>query len=320
MKRYARILGTGGFLPEKILTNADLEKMVDTTDEWIVERTGIRRRHLLQGNEDISMMAETAARLALKAAQIDAQKIGLIIVATVTPDTLFPSVAGKLQCNLGVNRNACPAFDISAACAGFIYALSIANQYIQGGVVDYALIVGTEALSKFTDWTDRGTCILFSDGAGAVVLGSSDEPGVYSTHLHTDGCYADLLYLSGSLYNNDEPRYVRMKGNEVFKVAVKKLGSLIDETLEYNHMDKSQVDWLIPHQANMRIITATAKKLNIPMERIILTIEDQGNTSSASVPLALDQGIRDGRVKRGDVLLLEAFGAGFTWGSALVKY
>jgi 3-oxoacyl-[acyl-carrier-protein] synthase-3 len=318
--KYARILGTGSFLPEKTLTNADLEKMVDTTEAWILERTGIRCRHVLEEGQDNNTMVEIAANRAIEAAQIDKNKIGMVIVATVTPDTLFPNVASRLQYKLGINAHECPAFDLSGACAGFIYALSIANQYIKSGAVEYALVVGSEALTKFTDWTDRSTCILFSDGAGAVVLGADSEPGIYSTHLHADGAYGELLNLSGSLYNNDEPRYIRMKGNEVFKVAVKKLSSLVDETLAYNNITSDQIDWLIPHQANMRIIAAIAKKLSIPKEKVICTIAEQGNTSSASVPLALDIGVRDGRVKRGDMMLLEAFGAGFLWGSALIRY
>jgi 3-oxoacyl-[acyl-carrier-protein] synthase III len=318
--RYTRILGTGSYLPEKILTNADFEKTLDTTNEWIVERTGIHSRHIAHEDESSFTMAAIAAQRALDAAQIDKNKIGMIVVATVTQDTLFPSVATRLQYKLGINAAECPAFDLSAACSGFIYSLSIVDKYIKAGVVDYALVVGSEALSKFTDWSDRSTCVILADGAGAVVFGAADEPGVYSTHLHANGKYADLLYLDGSLYNNNVPRYMKMRGNEVFKVAVNKLSSLIDEVLAANNVQKEQIKWLIPHQANLRIIQATAKKLNIPMERVILTIGDQGNTSSASVPLALDIGVRDGRIQRGDIMLLEAFGGGFAWGAALIKY
>lgn len=317
--RYTRILGTGSYLPEKVLTNADFEKNLDTTNEWIVERTGISSRHITGKDESSFTMAAIAAQRALDAAQIDKNKIGMIIVGTVTQNTLFPSVATKVQYKLGIT-NECPAFDISAACSGFIYALSLADNYIKSGVIEHALVIGSEAITKFADWTDRSTCILVGDGAGAAVLGASEKPGIYSTHLHANGKYGDLLYLSGSLYDNNESRYFKMRGNEVFKVAVTKLSGLIDEVLTANKIEKEQIKWLIPHQANLRIIQATAKKLNIPMERVILTIGDQGNTSSASVPLALDIGIKDGRVQRGDIMLLEAFGGGFAWGAALIKY
>lgn len=318
--KYTRIIGTGGYLPEKVLTNKDLEKMVDTTDQWIVERTGVRSRHIMAPNESTTSLAEIAASRALEASGIDKDKIDLIIVATTTPDTLFPNTASKIQYNLGLNKNQCPAFDISAACCGFINALTIADKFIRSGSVEYALIVGVDTLSRVTDWTDRSNCILFADGAGAAVLKADNEPGVYSTHIHTDGSYGNLLYLDGSLYDNTIPRYIKMQGNATFKVAVNKLEAIVDETLAYNNLPKEKIDWLIPHQANLRIIGLTAKKLGISMDRVILTIQDQGNTSAASVPLALDTGIRDGRIKRGEILLLEAFGAGFTWGSALVKY
>lgn len=319
--KYSRIIGTGSYLPNKNLSNADLEKMVDTSDEWIVERTGIRNRHIAAPHETTTDMIEIASNRAIEASGIDKQKIGLIIVATFSPETVCPNAASKVQARLGLATNSgCPAFDINAACSGFIYALSIADQYIRSGAVEYALIVGSESLTKFVDWEDRNTCVLFGDGAGAAVLGADNSPGVYSTHLHTDGNYSDLLYVSGSLYNNDQPRHIKMKGNEVFKVAVTKLGKVVDETLEHNNISKSEIDWLIPHQANFRIINATAKKLNIPLERVILTIQDHGNTSAASVPMALDVGIRDGRIKRGDLMLLEAFGAGFIWGAALIRY
>lgn len=318
--RYTRILGTGSYMPNKILTNADLEKMVDTTDQWIMERTGVRRRHVMSPEETSTSMAEIACRHAITAAGISPEKIGLIICATSTPDNLFPNVSSRLQYRLAINQHECPAFDISAACSGFIYALSVADKYICSGAIDYAIIVGAESLTKLVDWTDRSTCILFSDGAGAVVLGVDNKPGIYSTHLHTDGRYTELLGLSGNLYGDKGPGHITMHGNEVFKVAVKKLGEVIDEALAYNKMTYEQIDWLIPHQANIRIIQAMAKKLKFSMDKVILTIEDQGNTSAASIPLALDIGIRDGRIKHGDVMLFEAFGAGFTWGSALVKY
>ena len=317
---YSRIIGTGSYLPEKKITNADLEKMVDTTDEWIVERTGIKCRHVMGKNETTTDMTQIAAERAIEAAGIDKNKIQMIIVATVTPETLFPNTACRLQDHLGISMGSCPAFDISAACGGFIYALSIADQYIRSGTIDCALVVGAESLTKFVDWTDRSTCILFSDAAGAVVLQADQKPGIYSTHIHANGSYKDLIYLSGSTYDPSLPRYIGMRGNEVFKKAVTELGNIVDETLAYNQVDKSEIDWLVPHQANLRVITATAKKLNLPMSKVILTIEDQGNSSAASIPLALDTGIRDGRIKPGELLLLEALGAGLVWGSALVRY
>ena len=315
---YSRIIGTGGYLPERVLSNADLEKMVDTSDQWIVERTGINKRHILADHETTSSMAEAASRNALEAAGIKPEDLGLIIVATSTPDRTFPSTACILQNRLGVSN--IPAFDLSAACAGFIYGLSIADQYIKNGMIKRALIVGGDALSRIVDWTDRSTCILFSDGAGSVVLSADDKPGIMSTHIHADGAYKDLLYAPNHLGDLKEPPYIKMRGNEVFKIAVKTLWSIVDETLEHNKIDKSEIDWLIPHQANLRIIKATAKRLNLPMERVILTVQDQGNTSAASIPLALDYGVRNGKIKEGELLLMEAFGAGFAWGSALVRY
>lgn len=307
-------------MPEKILNNADLEKIVETSDEWILERTGISQRRIMSPDETSLSMSVIASNRAIEASGIDRNKIGLIIVATVTPEKFFPNTASMLQHQLGISDTECPAFDVSAACAGFIYALSIADKYIKSGAVEYALIVGAESLTKLVDWTDRATCILFSDGAGAVILGGSETPGVYSTHLHADGKYQDKIYMSGSLFGDGEPRCTVMRGNEVFKVAVKKLGEIVDETLAYNNLTKKDVDWLIPHQANMRIIQAISKKLNIAPEKVVLTIEEHGNSSAASVPLALDVAVRDGRIKRGDLMLLEAFGAGFLWGAALVRY
>lgn len=319
---YVRILGTGGYVPEKIISNADLEKMVDTSDQWIFERTGIRKRHIASENDSTVTMAEIAAREALDAANIDKTKIGMIIVATSTPDQLIPNTASAVQTRLGLSETECPAFDISVACAGFIYGLSIASQYIKNGSVDYALVIGSESITRLVNWKDRSTCILFGDGAGAVVLGKDTKPGIYSTHLHVNGDYRDLLGLSGNLYDPQKkgPCYIEMRGNEVFKIAVTKLGGIVDETLAYNKLDKTAINWLVPHQANLRIIQATAKKLNIPMERVILTIEDQGNTSAASIPLALNVGVRDGRIKRDDLMLLESFGAGLAWGAALIRY
>lgn len=315
---YSRILGTGGYLPEKVLSNADLEKMVETSDQWILERTGISNRHIIADDETTSSMAEQAARQALTAANISPSELDLIIVATTTPDRTFPSTACILQQRLG--SAPCPAFDISAACAGFIYGLSIADQFIRTGTIKYALVIGADALSRIVDWTDRTTCILFSDGAGAVVLGADKNAGILATHIHADGNYKDLLYAPNHIGELKEPAYIKMQGSEVFKLAVNKLNDIVDETLTKNNLEKSQIDWLIPHQANLRIIQATAKKLNLPMERVILTVKDQGNTSAASVPLALDQGVRDGRIKQGETLLLEAFGAGLAWGAALIKY
>jgi 3-oxoacyl-[acyl-carrier-protein] synthase-3 len=316
--KYSRIMGTGGYLPEKVLTNTNLEQMVDTSDQWILERTGISSRHIMADNETTSTMAENAARQALETAGIQPDKVELIILGTATPDRTFPSTACILQNRLGALG--CPAFDIGAACAGFIYGLSIADQYIRNGVVKNALVIGAESISRIVDWTDRSTCVLFGDGAGAVVLQASEEPGIRSTHLHANGHYSNLLYAANHIGELKEPPYIKMQGNEIFKIAVKTLGDIVDETLQYNNIDQSEIDWLIPHQANLRIITATAKKLNLPMERVILTVQDQGNTSAASIPLALNQAVRDGRIKRGETLLLEAFGAGLTWGSALVKY
>jgi 3-oxoacyl-[acyl-carrier-protein] synthase III len=320
MKTYTRIIGTGSYLPKKLLTNADLEKMVDTTDEWIYSRTGIKRRHVMSSDETTTSMAEIAAKRAIESAGIDKNEIQLIIVATSTANKFFPNTACCLQKLLGIASTLCPSFDISVACSGFIYALSIADQYIRSGQIKCALVVGADSLTRLVDWSDRSTCILFSDGAGAVILKADKDPGIYSVNLHADGGYADLLDHTGSNYSNDEPRYIRMQGNKLFKVAVNRLDEIVEEVLKFNNIEKSQIDWLIPHQANLRIITATAKKLDLSMEKVILTIEDQGNTSAASVPLALDIGVRDGRIKKGQLLLLEVFGAGLSWGAALVRY
>jgi len=321
---YARIAGTGSYLPEKVVTNADLEKLVDTSDEWIRDRTGIRQRHIAADGQTTSDLALEASTRALAAAGVDAREIDLLIVGTTTPDIIFPSTACLLQHRLGANG--CAAFDVNAACSGFIYALGIANNFIRAGSAKTALVVGAETLSRMIDWSDRGTCVLFGDGAGAVVLRADDEAGVLSTHLHADGAHKELLYNAVGVsvgFRDDEPNHgvrVRMTGNEVFKVAVKTLDAVVEETLAANNIDKSAIDWLIPHQANMRIITATAKRLAMPMERVVVTVDRHGNTSAASVPLALDEGVRSGQIKRGELLLLEAFGGGFTWGSALIRY
>jgi 3-oxoacyl-[acyl-carrier-protein] synthase-3 len=321
--KYSKIVGTGGYLPEKILTNADLEKMVETSDEWITTRTGIKERHIAAEGETTCDLAEKAARLAIEAAGIDKHEIDLIIVATTTPDRVFPSTAALLQDRLDIHG--CPAFDIQAVCTGFVYALGVADKFMRAGGVRNALVIGAETLSRIVDWSDRTTCVLFGDGAGAVVLQASDEPGILSTHLHADGSYNELLTVNVGVSTNyelmlKEEAFIQMKGNEVFKMAVNTLGRIVDETLEHNQMDKTEVDWLVPHQANTRIIQATARKLKMDMDHVVLTVGEHGNTSAASVPLALDAAVRDGRIQRGETLLLEAFGGGFTWGSALIKY
>jgi len=320
---HARIAGTGSYLPEKVLTNADIEKLVETTDEWIRDRTGIRQRHIAAEGQTTGDLAFEAAKRALEAAGVEASELDLIVLGTTTPDIIFPSTACLLQHRLGANG--CAAFDVNAACSGFIYALGVANNFIRAGAAKTALVVGAETLSRMLDWTDRGTCVLFGDGAGAVVLKASDEVGVMSTHLHADGGHKHLLYnpVGVSVGFTDEPNHgvrVRMSGSEVFKVAVKTLDAVVEETLVANGLEKSAIDWLIPHQANLRIILATAKRLAMPMDRVIVTVDRHGNTSAASVPLALDEAVRSGRVKRGELLLLEAFGGGFTWGSALIRY
>ncbi len=317
---HSRIAGTGSHLPEKVVTNFDLEKMVDTSDEWIRTRTGIERRHIAADDETTVDLAEVAARRALDAAGIAPQDVDFIAFGTTTPDLVFPNCGVLLQARLGC-RNV-PAFSVETACAGFMYALSIADKYVRCGEAQRALVIGAETLSRITDWNDRSTAVLFADGAGAVVLTPSATPGVLSTHLHADGQYKDLLYCGGGVSKGlaGGKLAIIMAGNEVFKVAVTKLGQAVDETLAANGLDRSALDWLVPHQANIRIIQATARKLDMPMERVIVTVQEHGNTSAASVPLALDVAVRDGRIQRGQLLLLEAFGGGFTWGSALVRY
>jgi len=320
MTFYSRIAGTGGYLPEEIRSNDDISKMVDTSDSWIYERTGIKNRHVAASHETASSMAEVVARQALEAAGMDAQEIDLIVLASSTPDRVFPSAACLLQQRLEIRD--CAAFDVSAACSGFIYALSIADQYIKSGTAKKVLVIGSELNTRVVDWTDRGTCILFGDGAGGVILEASEEPGVLSTHIHSDGKYKDLLYLPNpqAEIKSEEDGNIVMKGNEVFRIAVNTLGRIVEETLAANNMTRDEIDWLVPHQANTRIIGATAKKLKMSMDHVVMTLENQGNTSSASVPLALNEAVRDGRIKRGQTILLEAFGGGFTWGSALIKY
>ncbi len=295
---YTKIIGTGSYLPEQVRTNADLEKMVETSDEWIVTRTGIRERRIAAAHETVATMGFEAAKQALAMAGVSAEQIGLIIVATTSGTHAFPSSACQIQSMLGVKG--CPAFDVAAACAGFTYALSVADQYVKNGAVDYALVVGADVLARTCDPADRGTIIIFGDGAGAVVLGASEEPGIISTHLHADGSYGELLTLpNADRVDPENPIYV---------------------TLAANNLERSALDWLVPHQANLRIISATAKKLGMSMDNVVVTLDRHGNTSAASVPCALDEAVRDGRIQRGQLILLEAFGGGFTWGSALVRF
>lgn len=317
---YSRILGTGSYLPARILTNADLEKLIDTNDQWIVDRTGIRERHIAAEGEFTSDLAVQAARAALEVAGLAVDDIDLLLVATTTPDLVFPSTACIVQSKLGMT-NGKPAFDLQAVCSGFIYALSVADQFIKTGAARHVLVVGAETLSRITDWNDRGNCILWGDGAGAVVLGASAEPGIIATHIHADGRHKELLRTTTGVSDGmDAPALMRMEGNAVFKMAVNTLDRIVDETLEANGLQKSDIDWLVPHQANIRIISATAKKLGMSMDHVVTTVAGHGNTSAASVPLAFDVAVRDGRIQRGQTVLMEAFGGGFTWGSVLLKY
>jgi 3-oxoacyl-[acyl-carrier-protein] synthase-3 len=320
---YARIIGTGSYLPENVMTNSDLEKIVDTTDQWIRERTGIEQRHIAVEGQTTVDLAEQASRLAIESAGIKASDIDLIIFATSTPDKIFPSSACILQARLDIHG--CPAFDIQAVCTGFVYALAVAEKFIKTGGSKTALIIGAEVFSRILNWQDRATCVLFGDGAGAVVLEASEETGILSTHIHADGKYENLLRVPYGIADGyDQVKagkaFVEMKGNEVFKMAVNTLGRIVDETLAANNMMKSDIDWLVPHQANIRIITATAKKLKMPMDQVVVTVNKHGNTSAASIPLALDVAVRDGRIKENELLLFEAFGGGFTWGSVLARF
>lgn len=317
---YARIIGTGSYLPAYILTNAELEKRVDTSDEWIVSRTGIRERHVAAAHETTSDLATAAALAALEAADIAPNQIDLIVLATTTPDFVFPSTACLVQQKLGIT-NGCPAFDLQAVCSGFVYALTTGEQFIRSGQCKNVLVIGAETFSRITDWDDRTNCILWGDGAGAVVLQASDVPGIISAHLHADGRHEALLKVpAGPSAGYMGKAVIHMEGNAVFKMAVNTLDAIVDETLAANGMQKSDIDWLVPHQANIRIIQATAKKLGMSMDHVVVTVDKHGNTSAASIPLALDTAVRDGRIKRGETILMEAFGGGFTWGSVLVKY
>ena len=314
---YAAIAGTGSRLPARVLTNEELAATVDTSDRWIRERTGIRQRHIAGADETVASLGADAAAAALEAAGTAAAEVDLIVLATTTPDQVFPSTACQIQKRLGARD--CPAYDLQAVCSGFVYALDAARRYLATGGGDIALVIGAEVLSRIVDWSDRGTCVLFGDGAGAVVLRRAAAPGILSTHLHADGRYDRLLQVPPAAAGAPGP-YIEMQGNEVFRMAVTTLGRIVDETLAANDLRREHVDWLVPHQANHRIIAATARKLGLPLERVVVTVDRHGNTSAASVPLALDVAVRDGRIRRGDVLMLEAFGGGFTWGSALVRY
>lgn len=319
-----RIAATGSYLPERVMTNAELEAMVETTDAWIRERTGIAERRIAAPGETCADLATAAGRVAIEAAGLAPADIDLVVLATSTPDQVFPSTACRVQVGLDIPGGAI-AFDVAAACSGFVYALDVADRFIRTGGAQRALVVGAETFSRILDWRDRATCVLFGDGAGAVVLEAAEAPGIYSTHLHADGRQESLLNVPWGVSQGYETLEgsrgkVSMRGNEVFKVAVRTLGAVVDETLAANGMSRGDIDWLVPHQANIRIMAATARKLDLPMDRVVSTVEWHGNTSAASIPLALDVAVRDGRIRRGQILLLEAFGAGFTWGSALVRY
>lgn len=320
---FTIIAGTGSYLPERVMHNKEFEELVSTSDEWIRERTGIKRRHIAAADETTSDMALVAAKRAMEMAEVTVDDIDLIVVATTTPDKVFPSTACIIQRRLGISR--IPAFDVHAACAGYMYALDVADRFIRTEGASCVLIIGSEVYSRILDWTDRTTCVLFGDGAGAAVLKASDSPGIMSTHIHADGKHEELLHVPAGISSGYETvqagaAYIQMKGHEVFKKAVSTLGTIARETLATNNVDKHDLDWLVPHQANLRIITAAAKKLDMPLDKTIITVDEHANTSSASIPLAMDVAVRDGRIKRGDLLLLEAFGAGLTWGSALVRY
>ena len=315
---FSKIIGVGSYLPKNLLTNKDLEKSLDTTDEWITSRTGIKERHIVGPNEHTTDLAFEAARNAINNASINAKEIDLIIVATTTPDKIFPSTACNVQTKLGIKN--CPAFDVQAVCSGFIYALSIADKFIKTNSAKNILVIGADSMSKITDYTDRSNAILWGDGAGAVVLSASNEQGILSTHIHADGQHEELLHVPKRNVANKIEQTIEMKGSQVFKIAVNTLDKIVDEALIANQLKKEDIDWLVPHQANIRILEATAKKLEMSMDKVIVTIDRHGNTSAASIPLALNDGIKSGKIKSGHLLLMEAFGGGFTWGSALIRY
>ena len=320
---FARVIATGSYLPENSLSNHDLEKMVDTDHEWILTRTGIENRHIAADDESTCDLAEKAALAAIESSGISADSIDLIVMATTTADQVFPSSACLLQERLGIRGS--PAFDVQAVCAGFMYALDIADKFIRTKSATRALVIGAETFSRIIDWKDRSTCVLFGDGAGAMVIEASDEPGIHSTHLHADGQYKDLLSVPVGVSTNynkvlDGTAFTQMQGGEVFKIAVKCMEKVAVEALETNGIEVDSIDWMVPHQANIRIITATAKRLGMPMEKVVVTVNQHGNTSAASIPLAFDAAVRDGRVKPGHNILIEGFGGGFTWGSAYLTY
>jgi 3-oxoacyl-[acyl-carrier-protein] synthase-3 len=315
---FSKIKGVGSYLPKKVLTNKDLEKTLDTTDEWITSRTGIKERHIVGSDEQTSDLAFEAAKKAISNADISTEEIDLIIVATTTPDKIFPSVACNVQTKLGIKN--CPAFDIQAVCSGFIYGLSIADKFIKTQSAKNILVIGADSMSKITDYTDRSNAILWGDGGGAVILSSSDQQGILSTHIHADGQHEELLHVPNNNIENKIKQTITMQGSQVFKIAVNTLDKIVDEALEANNLQKKDIDWLVPHQANIRILEATAKKLQMSMDKVIVTIDRHGNTSAASIPLALDEGIISGKIKPGHLILMEAFGGGFTWGSALIRF
>lgn len=325
MARFAKIVGSGSYLPERVMENAEFRDRLglETSDEWIRERTGIKRRHIAADDEVTSDMALESSRRALEAAGMEAAELDLIVVATTTPDKVFPSTACILHRRLELSS--IPAFDVHAACSGFVYGLDVCRRYIETGGAKNVLLVGAETYSRILDWRDRSTCVLFGDGAGSVVLTAAEEPGVISSHCHADGAYEDLLHVPAGVSTNyqllrEQSAFIHMKGHEVFKRAVSQLGKMVRETLEAHGYTGDDLDWLIPHQANLRIIAAAAKKVGLPMDQVVVTVDEHANTSSASIPMALDTAIRDGRIQRGQLLLVEAFGAGFTWGSALIRY
>jgi len=316
--KNAHISGTGSYLPERQLTNKELEAQLDTSDEWILSRTGISSRRVASVHETTSFMASEAAKNALESSGVEANEIDLILVATCTPDHFFPSMACHVQKALQISRPI-PAFDISAACSGFVYAMDIAKQYLATGAAKHVLVIGSESMSRAVDWTDRATCVLFGDGAGAVVLSASEKPGIVGSILHAAYDQDKLLTYAAYLDEGKRP-LIGMRGNEVFKIAVNIMGDIVDEVLAASNLQKSDIKWLVPHQANIRIIQAIAKKLSLPMSQVIVTIEHQGNTSAASIPLALDVSVREQRIQRGDLILLESFGGGMTWGAMVIRY